>query len=72
MIVTWKDDDGIVHTGSADGRAYKRWRAAHPPAAPAESKPVTSKPAAPVVAPAPSPASEPSAAADPVAERKRK
>ncbi|MBF5002222.1 hypothetical protein IRT45_34460 [Nocardia sp. BSTN01] len=54
MLATWTDDNGVTHTGSADGRAYRQHRAKHPE---------TAEPAKPVefatggtVEPAPAPA----------------
>lgn len=40
MIVTWTDDNGITHTGSAEGRAYKRHKAEQAKAAARPSEPV--------------------------------
>ncbi|PSR63997.1 MULTISPECIES: hypothetical protein [Nocardia] len=40
MIATWTDENGVTHTGSADGRAYKRHKAEQAKAAAHPSEPV--------------------------------
>ncbi|MCC3311527.1 hypothetical protein [Nocardia africana] len=80
MIVTWTDDNGITHTGSAEGRAYKRHKAEQAKAAARPSEPVGTvesgliraipEPLTEAAAPAAeaAPAVEPAAVSEPTAE----